>query len=225
MMEGGMVSVQCERTALEINSPLGEGMDYGEEFLLICRVISFSRVHLPGGECDRLESMALILLEHGTDSKSRGIGGDNEWEYGIRDTEDRGAGQGSLQSVKGTLCLRGPEVWGVLVCELHQWGGNARIVGDEAMVVVTNAEERLQFFQCLGDGPGLNGLDLLGVGCDALIRDDVAKVGHGGFKELALGDLAIEFVLPQEGEDLPDVFTVFGVILAEDQNVINIHND
>src|SRR4051812_31360204 len=53
----------------------------------------------------------------------------------------------------------------------------------------------------------------------------MAEVGDGGFEELALGDLAVELVLSQEGEDLSDVFIVFGVGLAEYENVINVHND
>src|SRR4051794_18890256 len=65
--------------------------------------------------------------------------------------------------------------------------------------------------------PGLDGLDFLGVGGDALVGDDVAEVGDGGFEELALGGLTIELVLSQEGEDLSDVFGVFGVGLTEDE--------
>jgi hypothetical protein len=98
-------------------------------------------------------------------------------------------------------------------------------VGDKTTVVIANAKEGLQFFQCLGDGPGLDGLDLLGVGSNALIRDDVAEVGHRGFKELALGDFAIELVLPQEGEDLSNMLAVVLVVLAEDENVVNVHYD
>jgi hypothetical protein len=111
------------------------------------------------------------------------------------------------------------------VCELGQRGGDAGVVGNETTVVIANAKEGLQFFQCLGDGPGLDGLDLLGVGGDALVRDDVAEIGHGGFEKLAFGDLAVEFVLPQEGEDLSDVFAVFLVILAKNEDVVNVHDD
>ena len=80
----------------------------------------------------------------------------------------------------------------------------------------------MQFFQGLGNRPGLYGLNLLGVGHDALIGDDVAQVGHGGFEELAFRDLAVEFMLPQEGEDLSDVLAVFLVIGAEDEDVIDV---
>jgi hypothetical protein len=200
-------------------------MDNSEEFLFVCGIVSFSWVHLLRSECNRLKSVALVLLEDGTNSKARCISGDNEGEERIGNAEDWGASQGGLQGVEGGLCLGGPQVQDVLVCELNQWGCDARIVRDKSMVVVADAKEGLQFFQCLGDWPGLDGLDLLGVGRNALIRDDVAEVGHGGFKELALGDLAIELVLLQEGEDLSDVFMVFGVILAEDQNVVNVHDD
>jgi hypothetical protein len=225
MTERGMIGVQCERATLEVDSPLREGVDYGEEFLFVGRVVPFSGVHFSGGEGDRLESVALVLLENGTDGKAGCISGDNEGEEGIRDTKDRGASQGGLQGVKGVLCLRGPEVGGVLVCELGQRGGDAGVVGDETTVVIANAKEGLQFFQCLGDGPGLDGLDLLGVGGDALVGDDVAEIGHGGFEELALGDLAVEFVLPQEGEDLSDVFAVVLVVLAKDEDVVDVHDD
>ena len=55
------------------------------------------------------------------------------------------------------------------MCELCQRGGDTGVVGDKTAVVVANAQEGLQFFQGLGDGPGLDGLDLLRVCRDALM--------------------------------------------------------
>src|SRR4051812_12581574 len=104
-MEGGMVGVQGEWVALEVDTPLLEGVDNGKEFLFICGVVMFGRVHLPGGEGDQLESMALVLLENGADSEAGCISGDDKRECRVRDAENRSAGEGGSEGVKGSLGL------------------------------------------------------------------------------------------------------------------------
>src|SRR4051812_4495756 len=112
-MEGGMVGVQCEWAALEVDSPSLKSMDDGKEFLFICGVIIFSWVHFPRCECNRLESVALILLENCTNSKARCISGDDKGECRVWDAENWSASEGGLEGVKGSLGLSGPGVWGI----------------------------------------------------------------------------------------------------------------
>jgi hypothetical protein len=50
-------------------------MHDGEGFFLMGSIISFMRVHLVGGECDRLRSLALILHEDSSYCKVRSISG------------------------------------------------------------------------------------------------------------------------------------------------------
>jgi hypothetical protein len=139
MTEGGMVGVQGERAALEIDPPFLKSMDDGEEFLFVGGIIALGRVHLPGGECDRLESVALVLLKDGAHGEARCIRGDDEGECRVRDAENRSAGESDTEGVEGGLSLSGPGVWGVLVRELGERGGNAGVVGDEATVIIADA--------------------------------------------------------------------------------------
>ena len=120
--------------------------------------------------------MALVLLENCTDSKARCIRGDDKGECGVQDAENQSVGESSAEGVEGSLGLGGPGVRGVFVRELCQGGGDAGVVGDKTMVVIADAEERLQFFERGGHGPGLNSLDFLGISGDALVRNNVAKV-------------------------------------------------
>ena len=136
-----MVGVQGEWAALEVYSPFLECMDNGKEFLFIGRVVPFGGVHLPGGECDRLESVALVLLEDGTHGEARCIRGDDEGECRVRDAENRSAGESDTEGVEGGLSLSGPGVWGVLVRKLGERGGNAGVVGDKAAIVIADAQE------------------------------------------------------------------------------------
>src|SRR4051794_17901298 len=88
MTEGGMVSEDGEGATFEVDSPFLEGVDDGKHFFLMCGVVPFSRVHLPGNESNRLWPMALVLGEHSAKGEVRGISGNGEWEHGVRDTED-----------------------------------------------------------------------------------------------------------------------------------------
>ena len=73
-----MVGVQGERAALEVDPPFLKSMDDGEEFLFVGGIIALGGIHLSGGECDRLESVALVLLEDCADGEAGRIGGDDK---------------------------------------------------------------------------------------------------------------------------------------------------
>ena len=77
------------------------------------------------------------------------------------------------------------------------------------MIVIAEAQEGLEFFEVGGLRPGLNSFDLLGICGDTLGGNDVAQVFYSFLEEFAFGDLAIEFMLSQEFEDLMKVLLMF----------------
>src|SRR3954469_10908200 len=140
-MEGRVVGVQGEGTALEIYLPLLECMDDGKEFLFVGRVVAFGGIHLTGGECDRLGSTALVLLEDSADGEAGCVSGDDKGKCRVWDAENRSAGECGSEGVEGGLGLGGPCVQGVFVRELSQGCSDAGVMGDETAVVVTNAQK------------------------------------------------------------------------------------
>src|SRR6184192_3453239 len=77
MSQGSVICVHDKMSSLQIHSPFDQSVHDGEGLLLMCCVISFMGVHLAGGECDRLWSLALILHENCTKGFS-GASGPNE---------------------------------------------------------------------------------------------------------------------------------------------------
>src|SRR5215217_149634 len=93
-------------------------MHDGEGFFLMGSIILFMRVHLSGGECDRLRSLALILHKDSSYCKVRSIGGYSERQVRVRDAEDWGANHSFLEVFEGFHCLRSPDEGDIFVCEV-----------------------------------------------------------------------------------------------------------
>jgi hypothetical protein len=131
----------------------------------------------------------------------------------------------SLEILESFLSTFSPIVWDILVGEICEEGSYGRVVWDEMVVVVAETEEGLEFLKVHGSRPSLDGLHLLGVGCDALCRDDVTEVFDGGLEEFTLCGLAIELMFAEEVKDLSQVLLVVVIILAVDEDVINVNDD
>src|SRR4051812_32896397 len=191
----------------------------------MCSVVSFGRVHLPGNESNRLRSMALVLGEYSAESKVRSVGGDCEGERGVGDAENGGLGHEDLEFLEGLFGTHGPQVGDILVHEVGEGGSDSGVVWDKAMIVVAHAEEGLEFLEIGGGWPCFDGLYFLGVGSDALCRDDMAQVLNSSLEELAFGGFAIELVFAEKSKDLAQVFLVVGIVLAVYEDVVNVHDD
>jgi hypothetical protein len=168
-----MVSVDDEMSPLQIHSPFDEGMHDGQGLFLVGSIVSFVGVHLARGECDRLGSLALVLHEDISYSKVRGIGGDSERKFWVRDAEDRSFGHAFLQVFEGFGGLRCPKEGGILVGEVSEGCGNLGISFDESLVVVAEAEEGLHLLDVGRSGPLLDSFDFLGISGDTLGGDDM----------------------------------------------------
>ena len=59
-------------------------------------VVSLVRIHLAGGEYNRLRSLAFVLHKDSSYSKIRCVGGDSEGKVRVRNAKDRGFGHASF---------------------------------------------------------------------------------------------------------------------------------
>src|SRR4051794_22297386 len=102
--------------------------------------------------------------------------------------------------------------------QISEGGSNARVVGNEVTVVITQPQEGLEFFEVGWSGPVPNGFHFLGVGGDSFSRDDVSQVFDRVLEEFTLGGAAIESVFAEDFKDLLDVVFVVLFILTVDQD-------
>ena len=82
--------------------------DDGKQLLLVHRVASLGIEHLLRHERDRLQTLALILLEHGTDGEAGGISVHDERQIGIGQDEHGSLDDGILQLTECLLLLVAP---------------------------------------------------------------------------------------------------------------------
>ena len=61
MVECGMISIDGEVMPFKVYSPFAQGMHGYQGFLLVDCIVQFVNIHLMRCECDRLESLALVL--------------------------------------------------------------------------------------------------------------------------------------------------------------------
>ena len=106
-----------------------------------------------------------------------------------------------------------------------QWPGNFAKVLNEMMVVVTETQKSLQFFQVFRFLPLSNGCDLARVHAYFTIANDIAKVLDVRLFKYALTFVEVELVLLQYLQDCM-VQKLMGVLcLDEDEDVIEVDND
>ena len=86
-----------------------------------------------------------------------------------------------------------------------QRGGNVSVAVDEAAVVVAQSHEAAQLDVGRRGRPIPHGRDLARVHCHPRGRDPMAQEAQLRAAEGALRSLDVELLLPQDGEDLPDV--------------------
>ena len=90
------------------------------------------------------------------------------------------------------------------------------------MVKLCQADKLLDISLFLGTGPFADGTDKATAGMDTLFGDDMAKELGLFLHEGTLGQLGVEVVLAEKGEDRPKVLEVFGFRTGVDQEVVEV---
>jgi hypothetical protein len=146
VLEGLVVSEDSEVLAsLKVVAEDLQGVDDGQEFLFMHRVVLLCRAELPRLVTYRLRSIALVLQEDSADAIARGVG--VELKSRLRpsggDDKERGGEQSGLQVVEG-----GDGGWGndggkrgLGPGEVSQRNSDLGVVTDEAAVEASEAKE------------------------------------------------------------------------------------
>src|SRR5690242_10793287 len=105
-------------------------------------VVALGRQHLLAEEGDRLQAVAVVLAERGTDGESRGIRRDHVRLRLVGQDEDQSRGHASFERLE-RLLLRGiPVKQRVLLLQGSEWRGLTAEALDELAVVSGESEER-----------------------------------------------------------------------------------
>eukprot|EP00896_Chara_braunii_P021225 GBG79101.1 hypothetical protein CBR_g28816 [Chara braunii] len=227
--DDGVVSADGEVLPIEVRTPDCEGVNHGEEFLLV------GGVHLRGKELlacegDRvfarwslgvsgrvLDGGGLggvageMLGQYGSDGEVGGVSGDIEMASGVGDLEDRGCGDGLLELVLA----------GEFVERVRDLGK----VANEWAVIFGKAKEGKELEKGLGWRVLDEGCDLRGVHMDAISGDNMVEVFDARSGKRTFVELGVEFLLSEDREDLAEVLKVGLEGGAEDKDVIKVDND
>uniref|UniRef100_A0A388LW39 Uncharacterized protein n=1 Tax=Chara braunii TaxID=69332 RepID=A0A388LW39_CHABU len=187
--DDGVVSADGEVLPVEVRAPDCEGVNHGEEFLLVRGVIHLRGKELPACESDGVFArwslgvsgrvldgggldgvVGEMLGQYGSDGEVGGVGDDIEMASGVGDLEDRGRGDGLLELVLA----------GEFVERVRDLGK----VANERAVIDGKVEEGTELEEGLGWGVLNEGCDLRVVYTDAFSGDNVVEVGlQGGVED------------------------------------------
>ncbi|GBG58782.1 hypothetical protein CBR_g182 [Chara braunii] len=242
--DDGVVSADGEVLPVEVRAPDCEGVNHGEEFLLVGGVIHLRGKELLACEDDRvfagwsfgvsgrvldgggLDGVAGEMLgQYGSNGEVGGISGDIEMASGVSDLEDRGRGDGLLEEVESVLAAIVPIEGFVLACESMERVRDLEKIANERAVIVGKAEEGMKLEKGLGRGVLDEGCGLRGVHTDAFSGDNVAKVFDARSGKRTFVELGVNFLLSEDREDLANVLKVGLEGGAKDEDVIKVHDD
>ena len=100
-----------------------------------------------------------------------------------------------------------------------------RKVLNESSAIACKTKKTAKLLDILRRFPIHNCGHLLGINSDALGGDDVTKIKNFIKPELTFGKLGIEFMLSELVEHQSQMFGMILLILGEDQDIIEIHQD
>ena len=88
--------------------------------------------------------------------------------------QDWHSGEGLLQRLESRVALIGEVPSGTFMSEMGQQNGDFRVVRNETLIEIGEAQERLDIFDLLGFRPILNDLDIVGGHSEAAQREYMA---------------------------------------------------
>ncbi|GBG44504.1 hypothetical protein CBR_g78011, partial [Chara braunii] len=217
--DDGVVSADGEVLPVEVRAPDCEGVDHGEEFLLVGGVIHLRGKELLACEGDRvfawwsLEVSGRVLDGGGLG----GVAGEMLGQYG----SDGEVGGVSVESLLAAIV---PMERLVLAGEFVERVRDLEKVANEWAVIVGKAKEGTELEEGLGWGVLDEGCDLRGVHMDAFSGDNMAEVFDVRSGKRTFAELGEEFLLSEDREDLAKVLKVGLEGGAEDKDVIKVDN-
>ena len=162
-----MVSKDSNRvfTTFQIVALIGKCLDNRQQFLIMCFVITFSRIHLLAEKCYRMLDSDLPvtlrsynrLRENPCYSKARSICFNANQLSRIKMNQNRGSSKGRFQLVKCLLLsgslLKYPSTLSFLnaLQQTSQGSGNCRIVADKLPIEISKSQEHLELLDSSRD--------------------------------------------------------------------------
>ena len=156
-------------------SPCAQSVHDCQHFLIVSRVILFSRRELSGVISNRLQAIAKVLEQLSTDSKAGGIGTDCVRLAGIRGMHHRCGTERMLDGFKGLLLWFSPHKGLIFLKQFIHGGGDSSKIPDKPPVKGGHAQEGTQLRNSFGRWPISNRCYFLAVYLNALSSHNVPQ--------------------------------------------------
>src|SRR5882724_1060800 len=127
--------------ALEVVAPLSEGLEYGEQFLVVDLVVELCWLHAAGVECDRVD-VAIVGGDLGDDRSDCIVRSVSFNDNGIIRVEMRQDGclcKGCFEGFEHLDVIGAPSEWSVLAGETNERYDDVREPHDESAIEVGKA--------------------------------------------------------------------------------------
>ena len=213
-------------STFQVVTPNPEGLEDGQQLLVVDVVVEFSPIERPRVERNRMNFTRLrVDRQDSSESIVRGISLDDDRTIRLPVEQDRSGSEGLLQVLEGGASLIGEEERGTLTGEAGQRNDDVGVVVDEATIEVSEAQERLNVLHVARFRPVLNDFDLSRRHRQTTRGKDIPKVFDGLAMELALLRLGIEAMLAKTSQHLTNMHPVVLLAIGVHQDIIEIHND
>ena len=182
-----VVSEQSKRLiAVQVLTPVTAGIDDGEELFLTHIVVDLSWGQLARAIRDRLQAVALVLLQSGTHCVVAGVAVERVRQGGVGDEQHGSGAERFLQLDKRFLLCVSPGKLHLVLGQFGQRQGDEAVVLHEAAIEVGEAEKGANLSLVLARWPVADSVDLVLRHGESVRANLMAEDFHLVAKELAL---------------------------------------
>src|SRR5882724_5735023 len=192
---------------LEVVAPLSEGLEYGEQFLVVDLVVELFWLHAAGVECDRVD-VTIVRGDLGDDRCDRivrSVSLNNNGVVRVEMRQDGGLCEGRFEGFKCLGVVGAPDEQGILSGEVNQGDDDVGEPLNELTIKVGETQECLDCFEVSRGRPDT---DCIGLGCvnrDASGSNNKAQELNLLCVEQELFGFGVQVVFPKMFQDSSDM--------------------
>src|SRR5882724_11256416 len=212
--------------ALEVVAPLSEGLEYGEQFLVVDLVVELCWLRAAGVECDQVD-VAIVGGDLGDDRSNcivRSISLNDNGVVRVEMRQDRGLCEGRFEGFKCFGVVGAPDEWGILLGKANQGDDDVGEPLNESTIKVGETQECLDCFEVSRGRPDTDRIGLGGVHRDASGGNHKAQELNLLHVEQALFGFGVQVVFAKTFQDSLDMNPILFQLFGEYEDIIEVYH-
>src|SRR5882724_4040916 len=192
---------------LEVVAPLSEGLEYGEQFLVVDLIVELCWLHAAGVEGDQVD-VAIVGGDLGDDHSDRIVRSVSLNHNGVVRVEmcqDGGLCEGRFEGFKRLGVVGAPDEQGILLGEANQGDDDVGEPLNELTIKVGETQECLDCFEVSRGRPDTDRIGLGGVHRDASGSNHKAQELNLLHVEQALFGFGVQVIFTKTFQDSSDM--------------------